>query len=97
MSDTEQHPSGDLVFHIGDREVHRVQPNMQTTDLRFLNTAMSVHGATHVLLPPSPPMVGHWILEQCRGVTTSFVMHRRPRWLTRWAMRVVFDIHWRDA
>lgn len=97
MSDHEKHRVGDLVFYRGGREVHRMQSNMQTNDWAFLNMANSVHGATHVLLPPAPPVVGSWVLEHGHGITTSFPMYRRPRWLTRWAMRVVFDIHWRDA
>lgn len=40
---------------------------------------------------------GYWVLFQGHGITTRFAMFRRPRWFARWAMRVVFDIHWRDA
>ena len=49
-----------------------------------------------VFLPPPPPPVGFWVLNSGRYETT-FVMHRRPLWLARWAMRVVFEIAWRDA
>lgn len=77
MSDTEQHPSGDLVFYIGERS--------------------AVHGATQVLLLPAPPVVGHWVIGKGFGGDLTVDMHRRPRWILRWAMRVVFDIHWRDA
>ena len=44
-----------------------------------------------------PPVVGHWVMCQGQHINTTLAMYRRPRWLTRWAMRVVFDIYWRDA
>ena len=97
MSEAEQNPSGDMVFYFGEREVHRVQANAQTNDWGFINMTSAAHGATHILLPPAPPVVGHWVLEHGHGITTKIPMYRRPRWLTRWALRVVFDIHWRDA
>jgi hypothetical protein len=40
---------------------------------------------------------GYWVLEHGHDITTTIPMYRRPRWLTRWALRVVFDIYWRDA
>jgi hypothetical protein len=49
-----------------------------------------------VFLPPPPQPVGFWVLHSGQFETT-LVMHRRPSWLTRWAMRVVFEIAWRDA
>lgn len=97
MSDTGQHASGDLVFYFGEREVFRMKSNVLTNDIRFLTTANPLHGATHVLLPPAPPVVGHWVIGNALRGDLTIAMHRRPRWLTRWAMRVVFDIHWRDA
>jgi hypothetical protein len=49
-----------------------------------------------IFLQPPPPPVGFWVLHSGR-FETKFLMHRRPSWLTRWAMRVVFEIAWRDA
>lgn len=45
----------------------------------------------------TPPIVGYWVMFQGQHINITLAMYRRPRWLTRWAMRVVFDIHWRDA
>jgi len=46
-----------------------------------------------------PHPIGYWVLFQGHGASFTFQlsMYRRPRWLVRWAMRVVFDIHWRDV
>jgi len=49
-----------------------------------------------VFSPPPPPPVGFWVLNSGR-YETRLTMHRRPSWLARWAMRVVFEIAWRDA
>jgi hypothetical protein len=97
MSEAEQNPSGDMVFYVGERAVHRVQANAQTNDWGFINMTSAAHGATHILLPPAPPVMGHWVYDHGHGIMTSIGMHRRPNWLIRWAMRVVLDIHWRDA
>jgi len=48
------------------------------------------------LPPPPPPPVGFWVLYSGQ-YETRLTMHRRPSWLARWAMRVVFEIAWRDA
>jgi hypothetical protein len=49
-----------------------------------------------VFFQQPPPPVGYWVLYSGR-YETRLTMHRRPSWLTQWAMRVVFEISWRDA
>ena len=69
-------------------------------DLRSLDVDRAIYVDSYKSLNMSTtsglPPVGYWVLNSGRYETT-FVMHRRPSWLTRWAMRVVFEIAWRDA
>jgi hypothetical protein len=55
------------------------------------------HPAHTITLLKQPSPVGYWMLSQGGPYPIQLIMYHRPRWLTRWAMRVVFDIHWRDA
>jgi hypothetical protein len=53
------------------------------------------HPAHTITFRKQPSPDGYWVLEHGHGITTKIPMYRRPRWLMRWAMRVVFDIHWK--
>ena len=44
--------------------------------------------------PPSP-VVGGWVLRDGPNCIT-FHMHHKPRWLTRFMMRVCFELTWED-
>jgi hypothetical protein len=62
-----------------------------------------IYGVSHgsldtktIFLQPPPPPVGYWVLHSGQ-YETRLTMHRRPSWITRWAMRVVFEITWRDT
>jgi hypothetical protein len=58
----------------------------------YVDSYKSLNMSTISGLPP----VGFWVLNSGHYETT-FQMHSRPSWLARWAMRVVFEIAWRDA
>jgi len=43
-----------------------------------------------------PKEVGYWRLHNGFN-PVIFPMYRKPRWITRYFMRVIFDITWEDA
>jgi hypothetical protein len=50
--------------------------------------------STFDVAPPTP--LGFWVLDT-GSYEFRVAMRRRPSWLARWAMQVVFEIAWRDA
>jgi hypothetical protein len=44
---------------------------------------------------PKPP-VGFWVYDMGDGCTTKYEMRRKPSWLARVMMRLIFDIRWSE-
>jgi hypothetical protein len=42
-----------------------------------------------------PKPIGWWVLHNGFN-PVIFDMYRKPRWITRYFMRVIFDITWKD-
>lgn len=56
-----------------------------------------VNAQLHVIKPP-PPAVGYWILDEASDGTwvTKYAMRRKPSWLARVMIKLIFDIRWSD-
>jgi hypothetical protein len=56
-----------------------------------------VNAQLHVLKPPPPP-VGWYILDEAEDGTwqTKYGMRRKPHWLARFMMKLIFDIRWSE-
>jgi hypothetical protein len=56
-----------------------------------------VNAQLHVLEPPPPP-VGWYILDEAKDGKwqTKYGMRRKPHWLARFMMKLIFDIRWSE-
>jgi hypothetical protein len=56
-----------------------------------------VNAQLHVIEPPPPP-VGYWILDEGKDGkwVTKYGMRRKPHWLARVMMNLIFDIRWSE-
>lgn len=57
-------------------------------------------GFTFFGFTPPPKPVGYWVIYSGASpksewsTSTRFAMYRKPRWLTRFLMKYLVEIHW---
>lgn len=60
------------------------------SDIAYSGTLTSLTATSLTTLPPN---VGAWVI----GGNFYIQQHRKPRWLTRFLMRVLVEWEWRDS